>query len=70
MNHSFNVEIAEKFGLEEAIILENIYFRKKNTQLMKTGLYNSALYNLPALCYACLIFNYETIGKHTKNGRY
>lgn len=31
MNHSFNVEIATKYGLEEAIILENIYFWcKKN----------------------------------------
>lgn len=31
MNHSFNVEIAEKYGLHEAIILENLYFWvKKN----------------------------------------
>jgi DNA-binding HxlR family transcriptional regulator len=26
MNHSFNVEIAKEYGIEEAIILENMYF--------------------------------------------
>lgn len=26
MNHSFNVDIAKKFGIEEAVIVENIYF--------------------------------------------
>ena len=31
MNHSFNITIAKKYGLEEAILLENIYFWcKKN----------------------------------------
>ena len=26
MNHSFNVDIATKYGIEEAIVLENTYF--------------------------------------------
>ena len=26
MNHSFNVDVAEKFGIEEAVILEGIFF--------------------------------------------
>lgn len=26
MNHSFNIDIAKKYGIEEAIILENMYF--------------------------------------------
>ena len=31
MNHYFNVEIAKRYGIEEAIIIENLYFWiKKN----------------------------------------
>ena len=47
MNHSFNVEIAKEYGIEEAIILENIYFwcekNKANDKLIngKPWTYNS-----------------------------
>lgn len=32
MNHSFSVEIAKKFSIEEAIVLENLYFWIKKNQ--------------------------------------
>ena len=43
MNHSFNTEIAKEYGLEEAILLENIYFwvlkNKANNQNYINGHY-------------------------------
>lgn len=43
MNHSFNTEIAKEYGLEEAILLENIYFwvrkNKANNQNYQKGYY-------------------------------
>ena len=41
MNHSFNIEIATKYGIEEAIIMENMYFwlekNKANGKHIKDG---------------------------------
>jgi adenylate kinase family enzyme len=49
MNHSFNVEIAKKYGIEKAILLENFYFwiaknkaNKKNVYDGKSYTYNTA----------------------------
>ena len=49
MNHSFNIEVAEAYGIEEAILLENIYFwckkNKANEMNIKCGkvwTYNTA----------------------------
>lgn len=49
MNHSFNVEIAEQYGIEKAILLENFYFwikkneaNKKNIHEGRPYTYNSA----------------------------
>jgi DNA-binding HxlR family transcriptional regulator len=43
MNHSFNTKIAEKYGIEEAIILENLYFwikkNKANNKHFYDGFY-------------------------------
>lgn len=43
MNHSFNVEIAKKFGVESAIIIENLYFwiskNKANNKHFYEGFY-------------------------------
>lgn len=48
MNHSFNVEVAEQYGIEEAIILENLYFwcaknaaNQKHIKNGKVWTYNS-----------------------------
>lgn len=48
VNHSFSVEIAQKYGIEEAIILENIYFwilknkaNKKHEKDGQTWTYNT-----------------------------
>jgi DNA-binding MarR family transcriptional regulator len=57
MNHSFNVEIAAKYGLEEAIILENIYFwckkNEANGKLIdgKAWTYNSVRAFNELFCY-------------------
>lgn len=32
MNHSFDVDIACKFGVEEAIVIENLMFRLRNNK--------------------------------------
>jgi hypothetical protein len=49
MNHTFNIDIAKKFGLEEAILLENFAFwiaknkaNKKHFYENSTWTYNSA----------------------------
>jgi adenylate kinase family enzyme len=49
MNHSFNVEVAKKYGIEKAILLENFYFwiaknkaNKKNIYDGKSYTYNTA----------------------------
>jgi hypothetical protein len=49
MNHSFSVEIAEKYGIEKAVLLENFYFwvrknkaNKKNVHEGKVYTYNTA----------------------------
>jgi adenylate kinase family enzyme len=49
MNHSFNVEVAKKYGIEKAILLENFYFwiaknkaNKKNVYDGKSYTYNTA----------------------------
>ena len=49
MNHSFNVEIAKKYGIEKAILIENFYFwviknkaNKKNIHEGRAYTYNTA----------------------------
>lgn len=43
MNHNFNVEVAEKYGLEEAILLENLNYwcvkNEANKKNFKDGMY-------------------------------
>ena len=40
MNHSFNVEVATKYGVEEAILLENLYFWCKKNKANKTNFHD------------------------------
>lgn len=44
MNHSFNVEIAEKYGIEKAVLLENFYFWVKKNQANKKNIHNGKAY--------------------------
>lgn len=44
MNHSFNVEIAEKFGIEKAIILEHFFFWIKKNKANKKNIHNGRYY--------------------------
>ena len=44
MNHSFNVEIAEKYGMEKAVLLENFYFWIKKNKANNKNLYEGRYY--------------------------
>lgn len=44
MNHSFNVEIAEKYGIEKAVMLENFYFWVKKNEANKKNLHKGKAY--------------------------
>ena len=44
MNHSFNVEIAEKFGIEKAIILEHFFFWIKKNKANKKNIHDGRYY--------------------------
>jgi len=44
MNHSFNVEIAKKYGIEKAVILENFYFWIKKNKANKRNVYEGKVY--------------------------
>ena len=44
MNHSFNVEIAQKFGIEKAILLENFYFWIRKNKANKKNIHNGKIY--------------------------
>lgn len=44
MNHSFNTDIAEKYGIEKAILLENFYFWIKKNEANKKNFHNGKYY--------------------------
>ena len=44
MNHSFNVEIAKKYGIEKAVILENFYFWIKKNKANKRNMHEGKVY--------------------------
>ena len=44
MNHSFNVEVAEKFGIEKAVLLENFYFWIKKNKANKRNMHEGKVY--------------------------
>ena len=44
MNHSFNVEIAQKYGIEKAVLLENFYFWIKKNKANKRNLHEGKVY--------------------------
>ena len=44
MNHSFNVDIAKKYGIEKAVILENFYFWIKKNQANRKNMHDGKAY--------------------------
>lgn len=44
MNHSFNVKVAEEFGIEKAILLENFYFWVIKNRANNKNLHNGKYY--------------------------
>ena len=44
MNHSFNTDIAEKYGIEKAVLLENFYFWIKKNEANKKNFHNGKYY--------------------------
>lgn len=44
MNHSFNVEVAKKYGIEKAVLLENFYFWVKKNKANKKNIHNGRAY--------------------------
>ena len=41
MNHSFNIELAEKYGVECAIVIENLAFWIKKNEANNKNLYDN-----------------------------
>lgn len=44
MNHSFNIEIAKKYGIEKAVLLENFYFWIKKNKANKRNMHEGKVY--------------------------
>lgn len=44
MNHSFSVEIAERYGIEKAVILENFYFWIRKNKANKKNIHDGRCY--------------------------
>lgn len=58
MNHSFNVEIAEKYGLHEAIILENIFFWVEKNRANKRNFHNGRYWTYNSAKALSILFPY------------
>lgn len=58
MNHSFNVEIAEKYGVEKAVLLENFYFWIKKNQANKKNMHDGKAYTFNTASAFAELFPY------------
>ena len=58
MNHSFNVEIAQKYGIEKAVLLENFYFWIKKNQANNKNIHNGKAYTFNTASAFAELFPY------------
>lgn len=63
MNHTFNVDIAEKYGLEEAILVENIVFWCVKNWSNKINIYKGKAWTYNSLKAFQDMFPYLGVGK-------
>jgi hypothetical protein len=66
MNHSFNVEIAIKYGVQEAIIIENIYFWIQKNKANNKHFYDGEYWTYNSVKAFNVIFPYWTERQITK----
>jgi len=60
MNHSFDVEIAKKYGIEEAILLQNLYFWIEKNKANNKHYYNDTYWTYNSKKAFADIFPYMT----------
>jgi len=63
MNHSFNVDIAVKYGIEEAIILENMYFWLEKNKANKKHLIDGHIWTYNSQEALTILFPYMNRSK-------
>ena len=63
MNHSFNVEIAQNYGIEEAIILENLYFWISKNKANDTNNYDGHYWTYNSINAFQELFPYMSVSK-------
>lgn len=63
MNHTFNTEIAKRYGLEEAILLENIYFWVRKNKANNKNCYNGKHWTYNSVKAFNEMFEYITPSK-------
>ncbi|NFN09373.1 MULTISPECIES: hypothetical protein [Clostridium] len=63
MNHSFNVDIAIKYGIEEAIILENMFFWLEKNRANKKHIINSQVWTYNTQAALSKLFPYMNRSK-------
>lgn len=63
MNHSFNVEVAKKYGVDGAIIIENIYFWIAKNRANKKHFYNGNYWTYNSITAFMELFPYWSSGQ-------
>ena len=63
MYHYFNTEIAKQYGLEEAILLENIYFWVKKNKANNQNYHNNKYWSYNSIKAFKLLFDYMSESK-------
>ena len=63
MNHSFNTEIATKYGVSEAIVLENLYFWITKNKANKTHFYDGYYWTYNSTRALKILFPYWSVGQ-------
>ena len=63
MNHHFNVEIAKQYGIEEAIIIENLYFWIKKNVANESNKYDGRYWTYNSAKAFAEIFSYMSARK-------
>lgn len=63
MNHHFNTEIAKQYGLEEAILLENLYFWVKKNKANNQNYHNGYYWTYNSVKAFNELFDYITPSK-------
>jgi hypothetical protein len=60
MNHNFNVNFAKEYGIEEAILIENLYFWCKKNLANEANLYEGVVWSYNSVSAFSELFPYMT----------